>query len=57
MRPLSLVFAFAFLVTGALENSPSHTASGDLPGIGTFTYTGTPVVTDTQRVVAAATLR
>lgn len=57
MRPLSLALAFAFIIAGPLTNSSSLTASRDLPGIGTFTYTGTPVVIDAPRVLAAAMQR
>lgn len=43
MRTFSFMIAFAvFLVGPSLAGAPA----GDLPGIGTFSYQGSPVVTD-----------
>ena len=50
MRTLSFILAFAFILAG-----PSMAGSSDkgLPGIGTFAYNGSPVVTSAPIVVAA----
>ncbi|MFB9261988.1 hypothetical protein ACFFWD_02190 [Bradyrhizobium erythrophlei] len=50
MRTISFILAFAFLMAG-----PSMAGSADngLPGIGTFSYSGAPVVSPAQMVVAA----
>ena len=43
MRKLSFITAFAvFLIGPSLAGMPD----GDLPGIGTFSYQGSPVITD-----------
>ncbi len=52
MRTLSFILAFAFVLAG-----PSLAGSSDngLPGIGTFAYSGSPVVTSgPQTLVVAA---
>jgi hypothetical protein len=51
MRTLSFILAFAFVLAG-----PSLAGSSDvsLPGVGTFAYTGSPVVTSAPSVVVAA---
>jgi hypothetical protein len=50
MRSISFVLAVAFLLVG-----PSLAGSSDngLPGVGTFSYNGSPIVTSTPMVVAA----
>ena len=50
MRPLSFILAFAFVMAG-----PSLVGSSDsgLPGTGTFSYNGSPIVTSAPMVVAA----
>ncbi len=50
MRTLSFILAFAFMLAG-----PSMAGSSDigLPGIGTFSYSGSPVATDPAVVVAS----
>jgi hypothetical protein len=50
MRTLSFILAFAFVLAG-----PSMAGSSDrgLPGIGTFAYSGSPIVTSAPMVVAA----
>ncbi len=50
MRTISFILAFAFLMVG-----PSMAGSADngLPGIGTFSYNGAPVVTSAPMVMAA----
>lgn len=51
MRTISLILAFAFVMAGtSLAGSPD---SG-LPGIGTFSYNGTPVVSPAPMIVAQA---
>jgi hypothetical protein len=50
MRPFSYVLAIVLLLSGpSLAGSADH----DLPGIGTFSYNGSPVVTLAPRVMAA----
>ena len=51
MRTLSFILAFAFILAG-----PSMAGSSDkgLPGIGTFTYNGSPVSAAPQALVVAA---
>ena len=52
MRTLSFILAFAFVLVG-----PSLAGSSDtgLPGIGTFAYNGSPIVSAApQSVVVAA---
>ena len=50
MRSISFILAFAFVMVG-----PSLAGSGDkgLPGIGTFSYSGSPIITSDPMVVAA----
>ena len=52
MRALSFILAFGFVLAGSsLAGAPD----GDLPGIGTFQYSGSPVTaTASQPVVVAA---
>jgi len=48
--PFSYVLALVLLLSGSsLAGSADH----DLPGIGTFSYNGSPVVTPAPRVMAA----
>ena len=51
MRTLSFILAFAFVLAG-----PSLAGSSDtgLPGIGTFAYNGSPIVTSAQPILVAA---
>jgi hypothetical protein len=52
----ALVIALVLLLTGpALAGGPSlaGTPESDLPGIGTFTYNGSPIPGQTATVVAA----
>lgn len=51
MRTLSFILAFAFVLAG-----PSLAGSSDtsLPGVGTFTYIGSPIATSAPSVVVAA---
>jgi hypothetical protein len=52
MRALSFILAFAFVVAGS---SFAGSPDGNLPGIGTFQYSGSPVtITPAQPIVVAA---
>jgi hypothetical protein len=51
MRILSFILAFAFVLVGP---SMAGTFDSGLPGIGTFAYTGAPVVTPTPQMVVVA---
>jgi hypothetical protein len=50
MRTISLILAFVFVVAGS---SMAGSAENGLPGIGTFSYNGSPVVASHSLVVAA----
>jgi hypothetical protein len=51
MRTLSFILAFAFVLAG-----PSMAGSSDsgLPGIGTFAYSGLPIVTSAPQTIIVA---
>lgn len=50
MRTLSFIFAFGIALIGSsMAGSPDR----GQPGIGTFSYIGSPVLTDAVMVVAA----
>jgi hypothetical protein len=51
MRTLSFILAFAFVLAG-----PSMAGSSDssLPGIGTFAYNGSPMVTTAPQAIVVA---
>ena len=51
MRTLSFILAFAFVLAG-----PSMAGSSDsgLPGIGTFAYSGSPIVTSAPQAIVVA---
>jgi hypothetical protein len=51
MRPLSYAIAFILLATGTSVAGP---AIDGLPGVGTFSYNGSPIVTPAPARVAAA---
>jgi hypothetical protein len=51
MRTLSFILAFAFILAGPSLAGSSDSAA--LPGIGTFSYNGSPVATDAAIAVAA----
>jgi len=51
MRTLSIILAFAFVLAGA---SVAGSVDNSLPGIGTFTYTGSPIVTSAPQAVVVA---
>jgi hypothetical protein len=50
MRALSYLIALFFVLTGP---SMAGTADRDMPGVGTFTYCGSPVVTPAPDMMAA----
>jgi hypothetical protein len=50
MRTISFLLAFAFVVAGS---SMAGSTDNGLPGIGTFSYNGSPVVASHALVVAA----
>ena len=50
MRTISFILAFAFVVAGS---SMAGSAEKGLPGVGTFSYNGSPVVVSHALVVAA----
>ena len=49
MRALSYIFALVFVLTGP---SLAGSADRDMPGVGTFTYCGSPIVTIAPDLVA-----
>jgi hypothetical protein len=53
MRVLSYIVATVLLLTGPLM---AGSAENDLPGIGTFSYNGSPVTTQIPIVVAGANI-
>ncbi len=53
MRVLSYIIATVLLLTGPLM---AGSADNDLPGIGTFSYNGSPVTTQVPTVVAKANI-
>jgi hypothetical protein len=50
MRVLSFMIALVFVLTGP---SMAGSADRDMPGVGTFTYSGSPVVMPAPDVMAA----
>ena len=50
MRTMSIILAFAFVLAGS---SMAGSADTGLPGIGTFSYNGSPVAAPQPMVVAA----
>jgi hypothetical protein len=51
MRTLSFILAFAFVLVGP---SIAGVSDGGLPGIGTFAYSGSTVVTSTPHSIMVA---
>ena len=49
MRTMSFILAFAFVLAGS---SMAGSAEAGLPGIGTFSYNGSPVAAPNMMVVA-----
>ena len=50
MRTVSFILAFVFVVAGS---SMAGSMESGLPGVGTFSYNGTPVAPSQSLVVAA----
>ena len=50
MRTVSFILTFAFVLVGP---SMAGSVQNGLPGVGTFSYTGSPVVTPASIVIAA----
>jgi hypothetical protein len=50
MRALSYIVALALVLTGP---SLAGSADGDLPGVGSFIYCGSPIVAPAPQVMAA----
>jgi hypothetical protein len=50
MRTLSFILAFGFVLAGP---SVAGLSDGGLPGVGSFSYTGSPVIAPAAIVVAA----
>jgi hypothetical protein len=53
MRTLCFILAFAFVLIGP---SMAGSSDGNLPGIGTFAYNGSPIATSVPRTVLVASL-
>jgi hypothetical protein len=53
MRVLSYIFATVLLLTAPLIAGPGD---NDLPGIGTFSYDGSPVATQIPTMMAATNI-
>ena len=51
MRTLSFILAFAFVLAGPTLVGSSD---GNLPGVGTFSYNGSPTVTDVPQAIVVA---
>lgn len=54
MRTATLMLALAFVLTGSSMAGPAETG---MPGIGTFSYNGSPVAASHTLVVAARGMR
>ncbi len=52
MRAFSIILAFAFVLGGV---SMAGSADSSLPGVGTFAYTGLPIVASGPQTVIVAT--
>ena len=50
MRTISFILAFAFVMVGP---SLAGSSESSLPGVGTFSYSGSPIATAAPLVVAA----
>ena len=50
MRAISYMIAVILVLTGP---SLAGSADGDLPGVGTFSYSGTPILAPAHEVMAA----
>jgi hypothetical protein len=52
MRTVSFILAFAFVVAGP---SMAGWSAGNLPGVGTFAYSGSPIAVVTPQTIVVAT--
>jgi hypothetical protein len=52
MRTVSFILAFVFVVAGP---SMAGSSAGNLPGVGTFAYTGSPIATSAPQAIVVAT--
>jgi hypothetical protein len=50
MRALSYIIALGLVLTGP---SLAGSADGDLPGVGTFSYCGSPITTSAPKLMAS----
>lgn len=51
MRIFSFLLAFAFIIAGPSVSGSSETS---LPGVGTFSYNGSPHITDAPHITVVA---
>ena len=51
MKSLSCILAFAFILAGP---TLAGSSDGNLPGIGTFSYNGSPIVTSAPQTIVVA---
>jgi hypothetical protein len=52
MRTVSFFLAFAFVVAGS---SMAGSSAGNLPGVGTFAYSGSPIAAAAPQAIIVAT--
>jgi hypothetical protein len=52
MRTVSFILAFAFVVAGP---SMAGSSASNLPGVGTFAYSGSPIAAATPQAIVVAT--
>ena len=52
MQTVSLILAVVFVLAGS---TLAGSSDGSLPGIGTFAYNGSPIVTSAPQVIVVAT--
>ena len=52
MRTVSFILAVAFVVAGP---SMAGSSSSNLPGVGTFAYSGSPIASTTPQTIVVAT--
>jgi hypothetical protein len=52
MPTVSFILAFAFVLAGP---SMAGSSAGNLPGVGTFAYSGSPIATATPQAIVVAT--
>ncbi len=51
MKTLSFILAFAFVLAGA---TLAGSSDGNLPGVGTFSYNASPIITDAPQAIVVA---